>query len=98
MSALRRAQDADEFRISGVAERLDAYESPSVSLDGDGPEPELVERAATLLAVMPRNQLRETIEDLLAPNDRERGRRAVDALIEKAFAIEDETGHLRRLG
>jgi hypothetical protein len=47
---------------------------------------------------MPRNQLRETIEDLLSPNDRERGRRAVDALIEKAFAIEDETGHLRRLG
>jgi hypothetical protein len=99
VSALRRAQDADEFRVTGVTERLDAYESPSVSLHGDdGPEPELVERAATLLAVMPRNQLRETIEDLLSPNDRERGRRAVDALIEKAFAIEDETGHLRRLG
>jgi hypothetical protein len=99
VSALRRAQDADEFRVTGVAERLDAYESPSVSLHSDdGPEPELVERAATLLAVMPRNQLRKTIEDLLSPNDRERGRRAVDALIEKAFAIEDETGHLRRLG
>ncbi len=74
------------------------YEAPDVSVDGDGEaEPELVERAATLLAVMPRNQLRGTIEDLLSPHDRERGRRAVDALIDRAFAIEDETGHLRRI-
>ena len=29
--------------------------------------------------------------------DRERGRQAVDALIDAAFAIEDETGHLRRI-
>jgi hypothetical protein len=57
---------------------------------------ELVERAATLLSVMPRNQLRATIEHLLAPDDLERGRRAVDVLIDTAFAIEDETGHLRR--
>jgi PHD/YefM family antitoxin component YafN of YafNO toxin-antitoxin module len=56
---------------------------------------ELVERAATLLAVMPRNQLRETIEDLLSPNDLERGRKAIDALIDAAFAVEDETGHVR---
>jgi hypothetical protein len=47
---------------------------------------------------MPRNQLRATIEQLLAPDDVERGRRAVDALIDAAFAIEDETGHLRRAG
>ena len=42
-------------------------------------------------------QFEETIEDLLSPHDRERGRRAVDALIDAAFAIEDETGHLRRI-
>jgi hypothetical protein len=81
-----------------VLSRLDAYETPEVSVDGSTEaDPELVERAATLLAVMPRNQLRETIEDLLAPHDREKGRRAVDALIDAAFAIEDETGHLRRI-
>ena len=45
---------------------------------------------------MPRNQLRATIEGLLSPNDHERGRRAVDALIDAAFAIEDETGHIRK--
>jgi hypothetical protein len=44
---------------------------------------------------MPRNQLRKTIEELLSPNDLERGRKAIDALIEAAFAIEDETGHVR---
>jgi hypothetical protein len=99
VSALRRrAQDTDEFQVTGVALRLDVYGAPDVSVSGrDDPEPELVERAATLLAVMPRNQLRATIEDLLSPHDRERGRRAVDALIDAAFAIEDETGHLRRV-
>ena len=94
----RRARQAEEFEVSGFASRLDLYGSPEASVDSDREvEPELVERAATLLAVMPRNQLRETIEDLLSPHDRERGRRAVDALIDAAFAIEDETGHLRRI-
>jgi hypothetical protein len=98
VSALRRAKDAELFQVAGVTERLEAYHAPNVSVEHeDEPEPELVERAATLLAVMPRNQLRETIEDLLSPHDRERGRRAVDALIDAAFAIEDETGHLRRI-
>ena len=101
MSAvLRRARQAEEFQVSGVASRLDLYGSPDASVDSESEsdaEPELVERAATLLAVMPRNQLRETIEDLLSPHDHERGRRAVDALIDQAFAIEDETGHLRRI-
>ena len=100
MSTLRRrAREAEEFHVSGVASRLDGYGAPDASVDSETEtdvEPELVERAATLLAVMPRNQLRATIEDLLAPHDRERGRRAVDALIDAAFAIEDETGHLRR--
>lgn len=57
---------------------------------------ELVERAATLLTVMPPNQERTTIEHLLAPHDPDRGRRVVDALIEVGFAAEDERGHLRR--
>jgi hypothetical protein len=83
--------------VSGVAERLAPYEAsnvPDVSeqAEVDG---ELVERAATLLAVMPRNQLRKTIEELLSPNDLERGRKAIDALIDAAFAVEDETGHVR---
>jgi hypothetical protein len=46
---------------------------------------------------MPRNQHRHTIEELLSPNDPEKGRRAVDALIEAAFAAEDDAGHLHRI-
>ena len=94
----RRAREEDEFRVTGVASRLDAYGTPDVSVSSETEaEPELVERAATLLAVMPRNQLRTTIEDLLSPHDRERGRQAVEALMDAALAIEDETGHLRRI-
>ena len=92
-----RAQQVDQFQVSGVAELLAPYAASIVpdvseSADVDG---ELVERAATLLAVMPRNQLRKTIEQLLSPNDLERGGRAIDALIDAALAIEDETGHVR---
>jgi len=82
-----------------MADRLGFYESshvPEVGSD-DTAEEELVQRAATLLSVMPRNQLRATIEGLLSPNDLARGHRAIDALIDRAFAIEDETGHLRRI-
>jgi len=68
-----------------------------VELEDDAYDAELVERGARLLAVMPRRQLRATIEDLLSPHDRERGRRALDALIDAAFAIEDETGHIRKV-
>jgi hypothetical protein len=94
---VRGRVQVDQFRVSGVAERLAPYEAsnvPDVSeqAEVDG---ELVERAATLLAVMPRNQLRKTIEELLSPNDLERGRKAIDALIDAAFAVEDETGHVR---
>lgn len=95
---MRRRQEAEEFRVTGVAQRLAAYETSEVDVvaHGEVADPELVERAATLLAVMPRNQLRATIEGLLSPNDHERGRCAVDALIDAAFAIEDETGHIRK--
>jgi len=95
---VRRREGTEEFRITGVVDRLTPYETAEVlQPDVDAADPELVERAATLLAVMPRNQLRQTIEHLLSPHDREQGRRAVDALIDAAFAIEDETGHIRRV-
>ena len=88
----------DEYQVTGMAERLGAYEAAQVpSLEEETVDDELVERAATLLSVMPRNQLRATIENLVSPNDLERGRRAIDALIDAAFAIEDETGHIRRV-
>lgn len=94
-----RKKHADQYEVGGVAERLAPYETsePRLITEHAEVEPELIERAATLLAVMPRNQLRATIENLLSPHDRERGRRAVDALIERAFAIEDETGHIRKV-
>lgn len=96
----KQYEDGREFHVAGIASRLSRYETSQVaapaSADVDDADEELVERAATLLSVMPRNQLRATIENLLSPNDLERGRRALDALIESAFAIEDETGHIRR--
>ena len=91
-------EDGGEFQATGIAARLGQYETSHVpSLHGDDTvDDELVERAATLLSVMPRNQLRATVESLLSPDDLERGRRAIDALIDAAFAMEDETGHIRR--
>ena len=96
---LRRARDADRFEIDDVAERLALYDLsyPPALAQGAAEDDDLVERAATLLLVMPRNQPRATIEGLLSPNDPERGRRAVDALIESAFAAEDTAGRLRRI-
>jgi len=94
-----RSRQESEFHVSGVAERLTLYEASTLPrmAEEEPVDAELVERAATLLSVMPRNQLRKTIEGLLAPHDLERGRQAVDALIDAAFAVEDETGHLRRI-
>ena len=68
---MRSRQDAEQFHVTGVAERLTLYETskPPGFADDEAVDPELVERAATLLTVMPRNQLRETIESLLAPHD-----------------------------
>jgi len=96
---VRSREEADQFRVSGVAERLTPYgtsELPDMP-DEDTVDTELVERAATLLTVMPRNQLRSTIESLLSPHDREKGRKAIDALIDAAFAAEDDAGHVRRI-
>jgi hypothetical protein len=96
---VRSRQEAEQFHISGVAERLTPYETATLPdiPEEEAADTELVERAATLLSVMPRNQLRKTIESLLSPHDLEKGRQAVDALIDAAFAAEDETGHLRRI-
>jgi hypothetical protein len=96
----RAGQDADQFHIDSVAERLAPYETSKVAAlpHAEPVDDELVERAATLLSVMPRNQLRATMEALLSPDDLERGRRAIDALIDAAFAVEDETGHVRLNG
>ncbi len=91
-----RGKHADTYSVTGIVDRLAPYETsePDISVD-DAADPELVERAARLLTLMPRNQRRETIELLLSPNNQDRGRRAVDALIETAFAVEDDKGHLR---
>lgn len=92
----RRAQAAEHFHVD-VTERLAPYEVsyvPDVSRLEEGDD-DLVEKAATLLLVMPGNQRRETIENLLCPNDPGRGRRAVDALIHAALAAEDDAGRLR---
>ena len=98
---MSRGLDArDAFAVTDVARRLAPYEidvSPTAPLQQDAEALALVERAATLLMVMPANQKRETVEDLLSPNDRDKGRRAVDALIESAFAAEDDAGRLRRV-
>jgi hypothetical protein len=96
---VRGRKSTEEFRVSGVVERLTPYETVArVDVpEDDVADPELVERAATYLTVMPRKQLRSTVERLLSPNDLEKGRQAIDALIDAAFAIEDETGHIRRV-
>jgi len=90
-----------------VAERLRPYVTPPEEGAEDAPPTvptsdsealdELMRRAAMLLSVMPRNQHRETIEDIVSPYDPELGRRAIDALIDSEFVSVDEQGRLRRL-
>jgi hypothetical protein len=94
----RRTAQRDEFEVVDVVERVTRYDAvfdqpPSGE---ELPDPELVERAATLLTVMPRKLHRTTLEGLVFADDPDRARRAVDALIESAFAVEDEAGHLSR--
>jgi hypothetical protein len=96
---VRRSRKADEFEVQGVAERLSAYElsQPDPVGRDERTDDELVEKAVTLLRFMPRNQPREKVESMLSPNDPVRGRRAVDALIESAFATVDARGRLQRI-
>jgi len=91
-----------------VATRLQLYAAlptsgaADVPVSGAGQAPteaeDLLERATTLLAIMPPRPRRATIEELVCPNDPDRGRRAVEALIERSLAAEDERGCLRLLG
>jgi hypothetical protein len=83
----------DQFAVRGVAERVASYEYAHLDESRD----ELVAKAATLLLVMPPHQSRKTIEELVSPHDPELGERAVTALIDSAFAAEDDHGRLRRL-
>jgi hypothetical protein len=96
---MRRSRRVDEFEVGRVADRLLPYGlSPRHSVEHDeAVEDELFEKAVTLLTFMPGNQPRERLEKLLSPNDPQRGRRAVDALIDAALATEDERGRLRRI-
>ena len=96
----RTRTDAQEY--VDIAERLRPYLGTPIDDESQrAPDAELLdelrERAVNLLRRMPRNQRRETIEDLLSPHDLAQGRRAVDALIEAAFVAEDDTGHLHLL-
>jgi hypothetical protein len=103
MLGRKRGAKGSEHLV-GVAERVRAYADAPHSDNGNGSKPDdlesrelngLVERAETFLAVMPPRQRRETVEHLVAPNDPERGRHAIDVLIERAVAFEDERGCLR---
>jgi hypothetical protein len=95
-----RAQEADQFEVIGLAERLAPYEvsrfkPPSAAREVDS---HLLETAVMLLRVMPPNQHRKTFANLLSPDDPQQGRRAVDALIEAALVTQDEQGHLHQTG
>ena len=94
-----RAEKGDEFEVSGLAARVARYgasHSAPMRLR-ESADDDLTDKAATLLKLMPRNHQREAIEQLLSPNDPDRGREAVDALIDAALAAEDERGRLRRI-
>ena len=94
-----RAEKGDAFEVSGLAARVARYGSsgPAPMRLYEPADDDLTEKAATLLKLMPRNQPRETIEQILSPSDPHRGRQAVDALIDAALAAEDERGRLRRI-
>ena len=102
---MRRKQKTQNEEYVHVVERLrpfveaNAYDGTAGSKDAEPTEllDELMERARTLLTFMPRNQQRHTIEDLISPYDKARGRDAIDALIAADFVAEDEAGRLRRL-
>ena len=73
---MRRAQEAEQFEVSGVAERLAPYELSRFKpqSDDEGVDSDLVEKAVTLLKVMPLNQHRETVANLVSPKDPQEGR------------------------
>ena len=92
-----RGSRSDDFEVLGVLGRVAPYDVSDVDVDVPPADTdELVERAATLLLVLPPNQRRSTIEQLLSADDPERARRAVDTLIASAYVVEDAAGRLRR--
>ena len=107
MGVARRREAVRTEDTAAVAERLRPYvdsteapcDAPPHAESGSAPPvlDELMERATTLLAVMPPHQRRATIEELVCPRNPERARMALDALIEGAFVVVDEMGFLRRL-
>ena len=96
---MRRSRKVDEFEVRDVADRLLPYElsQPEPVGHDEETDDDLVEKAATLLRFMPRNQPREKVENLLSPHDPIKGRRAVDALIDAALATVDARGRLQRI-
>ena len=96
---MRRSRRVDAFEVRGVADRLLPYGlSPPPSVEHDGTvEDELLEKAVALSRSCHATSLVRVVEKLLSPNDPQRGRRAVDALIDAALATEDERGRLRRI-
>ena len=98
----RKREEARAEEFVQVAERLRPYVGADFD-DGNGyaaADPpildEIMQRAVTLLTVMPRHQRRETIESLVSPYDPERGQRAVDALVDADLVTVDEAGFLHR--
>jgi hypothetical protein len=98
---MRRSRKVDEFEVTGVAHRLTPYSvtrhDPMETCDEVGIDDELLDKAVTLLNFGPRNIRRETVEKILAPNDAQRGRRVVDALIRAELVTEDPYGRLCRV-
>jgi hypothetical protein len=93
-----RRKVKEQFRVEGIAGRVSDYDVAHVEpiATPETVEDELVERAVTLLLVLP-SERRETIEALVSPHDAQRGRAAVDALIAAAVVVEDDRGRLRRV-
>lgn len=83
--------------VVGSPKEIDGVTAPA--LPGAEAEvlDELMQRAVLLLAVMPRNQRREAIEEIISPHELDRGRRAIDALIRSGYVAVDEAGRLLRL-
>jgi hypothetical protein len=104
MARVREAARSED--VADVRMRLGPYLDTSPR-GADAPEhngheaspalDELTERAVTFVTVMPPRQRRATIEELVCPHDLERGRRAVETLIECSYLAEDERGCLRLL-
>lgn len=99
----RTSEVIRDQNVARVSERLEPYlaareareEARPPGADAAAPVlDELAQRAMTFVTVMPPRQHRETIEELVSPNDPELGRRAIDALIEGALVTEDDRGCL----